>query len=291
MKRILPALAISVILIAATACGNSKLSKAEEQNHRLDDSLRVALANADTMYALLYDVTVGLEQITQLEHLLDAKIDDENPDARADIQQQMAAIQQGLINRRHRIEELERQLANGTGEQAKLRARIEELRTQIDAQARSVRDLTTRLENANIRIELLEDSISELAASSEATIGQMAAANEQAAQDLADTKLALNTVYYVIGNKDELKDHGFIEGGGFLRSAKLGNEFEIGYMTAADRRTLTSLPLDAKKVKILTDQPESSYTLEKDANGMLTLRITDPNSFWARRNFLVIEAK
>lgn len=291
MKRLLPAIAIVIALIAATACGNSKLSQAEEQNHRLDDSLRTALANSDTMYALLYDVTVGLEQITQLEHLLDAQIDAENPNARADIQRQMEAIQRGLISRRQRIAELEKQLAGSTGEQAKLRQRLNELRTQIDAQAQSVRDLTSRLEAANIRIEVLQDSITEIVAQSDAAIGQMQEANAQVEQQLVDTENALNTVYYVIGNKDELKAHGFIEGGGFLKSAKLGKEFEIGYMTAVDKRTFTSLPLDAKKVKILTEQPESSYTLEKDANGLLTLRITNAASFWARRDFLVIETK
>lgn len=291
MKRLLPAIAIIATIIASTACGNSKLTKAEEQNHQLDDSLRVALANADTMYSLLYDVTIGLEQITQLEHLLDTQIDAENPNARADIKRQMEAIQRGLINRRHRIAELEKQLAGSSGEQAKLRARLNELRAQIDAQASTVRDLTSRLEAANIRIEVLQDSITELTAQNTAQIDAMQQANEQVEQQLTDTENALNTVYYVIGNKDELKAHGFIEGGGFLKSAKLGNEFEIGYMTAVDKRTFSTLPLDAKKAKIYTDQPESSYTIDKDANGMLTLRITNPTAFWARRNFLVIETK
>lgn len=291
MKRILPVIAIVATLIAATACGNSKLTQAEEQNHRLDDSLRTALANADTMYALLYDVTVGLEQITQLERLLNAPIDAENPNARADIQRQMAAIQRGLIDRRKRIEELERQLANGNGEQAKLRARLNELRTQVDAQAQSVRDLTSRLEAANIRIEELQDSINEMVEQTEARINEMQEANAQVEQQLADTENAMNTVYYVIGSTNELKAHGFVEGGGFLKSTKVGNDFDISYMTAADRRTFSSLPLDAKKAKVLSGQPESSYTLDKDANGMLTLRITNPSAFWASRNVLIIETK
>lgn len=291
MKRFLPAIAIVLALIAASSCGNSKLTQAEEQNHRLDDSLRTALAASDTMYSLLYDVTVGLEQITQLEHLLDAQIDSENPNARADIQAKMEAIQRGLISRRQRIAELEQQLANSNGEHAQLRKRLNELRSQIDAQAATVRDLTGRLEAANIRINVLQDSITEIVAQTDATIGQMQEANAQVEQQLTETENALNTVYYVIGTKDELKAHGFIEGGGFLKSSKLGKEFEIGYMTAVDKRTFSTLPLDAKKVKIYTDQPESSYTIDKDANGMLTLRITNPSAFWARRNFLVIEAK
>lgn len=291
MKKILPAIAASVLIMAMTACGNSKLEKHDEDSHRLDDSLKVALANADTMYSLLYDVTVGMEQITQLEHLLNAPINNESPNTREDIKRQMAAIQRGLMERRHRIEELEKQLSAHAGDNAVLRKRIADLRNQIDAQAATVRDLTTRLEQANIRIEILQDSITELAASTDTIISALTLNQDSIRNELNRAYADLNTIYYVIGNKDELKDHGFVKGGNIFKKSKLGNDFDLSYMTTADRRTLTSIPLDAKKAKLMTEQPESAYTLRPDANGMLTLVITDPEAFWALRDFLVIEVK
>lgn len=291
MKKILPLIAASIVVIAANSCGNSKLSQQEETNHRLDDSLKVALAQADTMYALLYDVTTGLEQISQLEHLLNSPINSENPDARADIKRQMEAIQRGLIERRHRIDELEKQLRGSKGENSKLRARITDLRKQIDAQAQTVRDLGDRLAAANIKIEILQDSIQEITASNDTLLAELDMRQDSIAQELQQAYVDLNTVYYVIGNKNELKDHGFKKGGNIFKKSKLGNEFDLTYMTKADRRTLTRIPLDSKKVEVMTDQPESSYALEKDENGLITLVILDPEKFWAQHDFLVIETK
>ena len=288
MKRLLPIIATTILLtIFATGCGNRKLSPEELAEHNIGDSLRVALANADTMYALLYDVTVGLEQITQLEHLLSGSIDEEQPDTRADIARRMKAIQRGLYERRLRIEELEKQLGTNDKGNAKLQKRLSDLRKQIDSQAETVRDLTTRLEAANFKIEELQDSIVGLTASIDSAMMNQA----EMQQELDNAYTEINTVYYVIGNKDELKTHGFKQGGTIFKKSQLGTDFDMDYMTSADRRTLSRIPLDSKKAKILTEQPESSYTLEKDENGLLTLVITDSETFWALRDFLVIEVK
>ena len=109
-------------------------------------------------------------------------------------------------------------------------------------------------------------------------------------QELAKAIDELNTVYYVIGTKDELKEHSIIEGGGFLRKTKiLPSDFDRNYMQRADRRTLTSLPLDSKKAKVLTNQPSDTYTIESGANDMKTLVITSPDAFWQTSNIVVIQ--
>lgn len=288
MKKLLIAVAAIGGIIAASSCGNTKLTEAEDQNYRLNDSLQTALNNADSMFSILYDVTTGLEQIAQLEHLLNANVNTENIDARHDIETQMIAIQQGLIQRRKRIAELEARLGKSAGENSKLREQLTALRTQIDDQAKAVSDLTERLTAANFRIDVLTDSVSDL----QATVDTISAAKAQVESERNRAIDDLHAVYYVIGSNDELKTHNFISGGGFLRKTKvLESDFDQNYMTRADRRTLTVIPLDAKKAKVLTKQPEDSYTLEKDANDMLSLHIKDSRRFWATSNFLVVETK
>lgn len=288
MKKLLIASGIIGALIAASACGNDKLTSEQEHSHRLDDSLQVALANSDSLFSLLYDVTVGLEQISHLEHLLNSEINPESVDARHNIEKQMAAIQRGLIERRKRIAELESKLKSSAGENSQLRRRLDALREQIDLQATTVADLTARLQAADFRIDELSDSIVALTAS----FDSISAADATAKAELARTVDDLNSVYYVIGSNDELKSHRFISGGGFLRKTKvLESDYDESYMTRADRRSLTSIPLDAKKASVKTNQPKDSYQLDADANGMLTLRITDAKRFWAVSNILVVETK
>lgn len=288
MKKILIAIAAIGGMLAAASCGNSKLNEEQQENYRLNDSLQQALNNADSMFSILYDVTTGLEQISRLEHLLNGTVNAEDPSARHTIEEQMAIIQKGLIDRRKRIEELEKKLKDNSGANSKLKSQITALRAQIDEQAVTVSDLTARLQAANFRIETLTDSVSGL----QAAVDTIAAEKTQVEGELNRAIDDLNAVYYVIGTNEELKNHNFISGGGFLRKTKvLEGDFDVNYMTRADKRTITLIPLDVKKAEVLTKHPEGSYSIEKDQNGMLTLKITNPGRFWAASNLLVVEAK
>ena len=286
MKNFSLAAALLAAIFTFNSCGNKKLDEAEARNHRLDDSLEVALANADSLFSLLYDVTVGMEQVTRLEKLVGTEITTESPTARESIAKQMEAIQRGLAQRRKRIEELEAQIARNNGASAKFRQQIEVLRQQIDSQASTVASLQQQLEEANIHIADLESTIEGL----NNTVDTINAARQQTQEELNTAISDLNAVYYVIGSDKELKEHNIIEGGGFLRKTKvLPSDFDRSYMTRADRRSLTIIPLDSKKAKVMTTQPADSYRLDRSASGMLSLVITNPESFWAATNILVVK--
>lgn len=286
MKKISLAAALIAALLSFNSCGNKRLSEEEARNHRLDDSLEVALASADSLFALLYDVTAGMEQITHLEKLVGTEITTESATARENIAKQMEAIQRGLIERRKRIEDLEAQLAQNKSASAKVRQQIEILRQQIDSQAATVASLRKQLEDANIHIESLESTIAGL----NNTVDTINAARQQTEEELQQTVADLNAVYYVIGTDKELKEHNIIEGGGFLRKTKvLPSDFDRSYMTRADRRSLSVIPLDSKKAKVMTNQPTDSYRIDRSASGMLSLVITNPEAFWSITNILVIK--
>lgn len=285
MKKI-TAIALLAAMVGVNSCGNTKLSEEEARNHTLDDSLQVALANADSLFSLLYDVTAGMEQITRLEKLMGTEMTTESTTARANIAKQMEAIQKGLVDRRKRIEELEAQLANTNGGNGKLKEQIAVLRQQIDTQAAMVADLQQKLEDANIHIARLDSTIVDL----NTVVDTISAAKAKTQAELDRTISDLNAVYYVIGTEKELKDHNIIEGGGLFSKPKvLPSDFDQDYMTRADRRTLTVIPLDTKKAKVMTPQPEDTYRIDKGANGMLSLVIVQPDAFWAASRFLVVK--
>lgn len=286
MKKYAMAAALFAALLSFNSCGNKKLSEEEARNHRLDDSLEVALASADSLFALLYDVTAGMEQITRLEQLVGTEVTSESSTARESIAKQMEAIQRGLIERRKRIEDLEKQLANNKGVSAKYRQQIEILRSQIDSQAATVASLQKQLEDANIHIASLETEITNLTGA----VDTINAARQKTEAELNSAISDLNAVYYVIGNEKELKNHNIIEGGGFLRKTKvLPSDFDKDYMTRADRRSLSIIPLDSKKARVMTTQPTDSYRIDRSAGGMLSLVIVDPDAFWAATNILVVK--
>ena len=113
---------------------------------------------------------------------------------------------------------------------------------------------------------------------------------ERDSTDNANTELTneLNTCYYAIGNKNELKDNKIIETG-FLRKTKImEGDFDRNFFTRADKRTLTQIDLNSTKAEVLTNQPAGSYSID-DLNGHKVLRITNPALFWSLSNYLVIK--
>ena len=96
----------------------------------------------------------------------------------------------------------------------------------------------------------------------------------------------MNKVFYAFGTSKELREQGIIEARG---KNLLKGDYNKDYFTAVDLRELKTVPLGAKKAKLLTSHPDGSYTLEKDNDGILTLVINNPEEFWSTSKYLVIQ--
>lgn len=272
----------------AMSCNSGKLKEAETHNAQLDDSLKIAIANQDSLFSLLNDITSGMEQIKSMEQLLSASpnLSSESQSRREAIRNDMAMLQQALQNRRERLAELEARLSKTTANNSTLRKTIENLKASLAEQSGTIENLRRDLASAHIEIEKLDSTVNTL----NAVVDTISAAKAISDQQLANTTNELNRVFYVFGTKSELKDHNILEGGGFLRKTKImESDFDQSYFTTADRRELTYIPLYSKKAKILTKQPESSYEIVDDTNGQKVLKITNPDEFWKLSNYLVIQ--
>lgn len=287
MKKLVSFVAVS-LLVGATACNSGKLQETQAENTRLDDSLRVALANQDSLFSLLNDITSGMDQIKDLEKILSSStnLGGETQSRKEAIRNDMISIQKALQERRERLTELESKLSQSNSYNSTLRKTIDNLKANISEQSATIESLRKDLNSANIQIEKLDFAVDSLTAKVD-TISAARAATEQ---QLTEATNEMNTVYYVVGNKSELKEHSIIEGGGFLRKTKImPSDFDQNYFTAADKRTVKQIPLYSKKAKLVTKQPEASYEIIDDANGQKVLYITDPAEFWRLSNYLVIQ--
>ena len=63
------------------------------------------------------------------------------------------------------------------------------------------------------------------------------------------------------------------------------------YFTQVDIRTTKEIKLYSKDATLLTNHPAGSYTLDKDDKGQLTLKISNPKTFWSVSKYLVIQVK
>ena len=287
MKKL--ALSATVVLaVIGTACGNKeKTQQLEAENTQLSGDLREALATQDSLLVLVNDITDGMNQIKDLEHILatPSGLSGESSNRKEQIRNDMIAIQQSLQQRRERLAQLEEKLKKSNGQNATLLKTVENLKSQIAEQETEIATLHNQLAAANIQITSLNQAVDSLNRDMTIEKEQRVAAQEEVSNLTND----LNACYYVIGTKQELKQHDIIEGGGFLRKTKvLQGEFDRNYFTRGDIRTLTTIPLHSKKGKVLTQQPKDTYEIVKEGEQAI-LRITNVKRFWETSNLLVVQ--
>lgn len=250
------------------------------------DSLQQVVAYQDSLLSLINEIGDGMQQIKMMENILSSEnIQSETPDRRDRIKNDMADIQRELNERAKRLSELEARLNKSNSNNAQLRQAISSLKEQIASQVTTIESLRKDLASANIYIDQLTQNVDSLNTEVANTIEQ----KEVVEQKNVELTNQLNECYYVIGSKSELKQHSIIETG-FLKKTKImPDDFQRSYFTAADQRTLTSIPLHSKKAKVLTNQPAGSYDIVTETDGMKVLKIKNPAEFWSTYKYLVIQ--
>lgn len=276
-------------LLVLSAC-NQKNESDEAQKQALADASKVELQNAvadrDQLFLLVNEISQGMDQIKALENILtvNATSAGDTPSQREQIQADIAAIQKALQERREKLAELEKKLNSSNLTNNNLRNTIATLRNQIDTQTNEIAALKNNLTEATAKIGQLSTAVDSL----NTTVASVTEQKDAAEQESVDLANELNTCYYAVGSKKELKENSVIETG-FLRKTKImEGDFDRNFFTTADKRTLTVIPLHSDKAKVLTNQPESSYTITTE-DGQKVLRITNPASFWSLSNYLVIQ--
>lgn len=291
MKKI----SIAAVMMAAmlTACNGDKLRQAETENAQLKGDLQETLATQDSLLMLVNDIQAGMNQIKDLEKIITtpASLQNETPTRKEQIRNDIIAIQQTIRERQERLAQLEARLSKLGAENSTLKNTIATLKAQIADQTTELSTLTNQLAEANIKIEELTTTVSGLNSEVEnlnTAVTEQSEAREAAEAEAKRAEDELNTVYYVIGSKKELKDRDIIESG-FLRKTKvMRGDFDSNYFTTADKRSLTQIPLHSKKAKVMTNQPADSYTIE-DVDGQKVLKITNAAKFWQTSNYLVVQ--
>lgn len=277
-------------LVALTSCNGDKLRQAENENTELKGDLQETLATQDSLFALLNDITDGMNQIKDLEKIITAPgdLNGESQSRKDQIRQDMMAIQQSLQERRERLAQLEDKLARAGSQNATLTKTIQNLKNQIAEQQTEISTLNNKLAEANIQIEQLGTEVKTLNTSVDSlntSLSQEKSERQMAEIQAQNATNELNTVYYAIGTKKELKDNNLWD----WNKDKKGKEKNMSYFTRADKRSFSVLPLHSKKAEVRSGQPTDSYVIDTDANGQKILRITNPAKFWQRTPYLIVK--
>lgn len=292
MKKLL-ILFIGLILLAS--CHNYKQDAERLTMQR--DSLNIESAMKDSsIIAYLSDlneIMTTLDSIKTLEKLVTVKsaerremsysqkkkiIEDINllNDMLQKNKEQIASLQKKLNNANYKVGKLNALVAELEQMANNLQKQVEDKNTEIARLSKDVENLTRDIHQLNEKIAVIEDE------------------SQQKSNTIEKQTLEMNKAYFVVGSGKELKDGGIIDrSGGFLgigKTATMREDFDKDLFTEVDKRKLQLIPLNVKKVEVVSVHPAGSFHIsgEKTAD---TLFIDNKAEFWSVSKYLVVIAQ
>ena len=286
---------IAILLASMTFWSCSNDSKQNEEQIALQDTINAnkealvkAIADRDSLFSLINDISDDMDQIKSLENILASNTwTSETSSKKEKIKNDLQILKNTLQQRQQKLNELEKKLKDSKLTNTKLEKTIETLKTQIAEHQSEIENLNTALTSAKGQIVKLEndkDSLNKTIT----TVSAEKAKVEEIAEEAITNVNELNKCFYAIGSKKELKQNKILESGFLKKTKVMQGEYDQNFFSVADKRTLKKINLHSKKAKILTNHPANSYELQ-DVDGQKTLLITNPSIFWNLSNYLVIQ--
>lgn len=266
-----------LLLVVVTACENGpKRLQLMNENDSLQNVIHQRDAALDEMITSINIIEEGFRTINEAQGRVNLDMVGSEKSKSDKLLEDIAFISSTLAKNKEQIELLQKQLEKSKSGSKQLKVMVENLQKQLNEKSLQVQTLQTALAQKNIHIEELDKTIAELKQ-----------AQEVSERVISLQESELNSVWYAIGTKRELKGENILSGGDVLREANAN----MDYFTKADMRKLKSINTYAKSAKLLTSHPESSYNMVRDENKMYTLNIIDPVAFWSVSRYLVIQVK
>lgn len=282
MKKLIFIALLSALLFG---CDNTK-KEYEALRVRYDSLLSIGFTKDTALIGYLESfnaIQANLDSIKRAEMIITRTATGQEgtqPDAKEQINRDINMIYEMLQQNKKTIADLRSKLKKSNANVTALEEMINRMTRQIEEKDVEIAELRDKLEQMNIQIDILSSNVESLTAESRA---KSKVISEQTGE--------LNTAYYVIGTKKELRANNIItmEGGfaGIGRNKKIKEDFNQDYFTRVDITHLTSIPVLHKKATIVTSHPSQSYTIFGDKR-VDSIVIRNPKEFWSASKYLVI---
>ncbi len=224
------------------------------------------------------DSIVAREQAIEVSASQGGEIDG---DQRERINEDIRVINDLLERNRVLLAGMERQLSVSRGRISQLSILADKLQEEVDTRDAQLVDLKVQLADLNLNIDNLNVMLDTITAQK----------HDQEMQ-LMDKLEKLHTAWFVVGTFKELRDQNVVDKeGGFLGIGKnqmLKRDFNTDAFTKVDITRIASIPLRSKAVKVITNHPSSSYSLEREDDQVKSLNILDYEQFWGTSKYLVV---
>jgi hypothetical protein len=280
---------MAAIFFSSCQSKSSKIENLQSSN----DSLKSMLYERDS---LMNDMIETFNQIEQnLAFIKEQRnviaINSNNPEVEPNKKEQIIQDVQDLANllqeSKIRLDKLNRQLKASGVKITSLEKQIASLNDSLLTRNNEVLNLAQELEKKNYEVTVLTEQLTAIETVKEQQ-DVVIKEQESAINDL-------NKGFYVMGSAKELKEKGVItkEGGvlGIGKTKNLSTQANTSYFTEFDIRQLSSIAIDAKEAKLITEHPAGSYEFVTEGEKVASLTIKDNAAFYKFSKYVVIETK
>ncbi|MDY0100255.1 MAG: hypothetical protein RBR81_13760 [Bacteroidales bacterium] len=202
---------------------------------------------------------------------------------RDQILEDIRSINSLLEENKNKIARLNSQLKKSGNTIAGLQSRVNELEASVMKQETEITLLKASLDNKDFEIGQLNSKV--VALNDTLTMRE---------EIIGEQIYKLNQAFMVSGTFRDLKEKGLLsKEGGFLgigRKESLADNFADSIFTEIDITQITTIPVNSRKVKLVTEHPANSYELIKESEDQIaSIAIVDPEEFWKVSKYAVVE--
>jgi len=246
----------------------------ENVSGNLNGKLNEKDAAIQELVSSFNEIQENLNTIKEKEKIISKVTSDGDVKSKEDqIKEDIQSIYDLMGKNKDRIGSLSKKLKNSKLKIEGLEKMIENMQATLNLKDSEIEELKTKIEGLNVELSNLTT-------------------NYKAVENESNQKTEIiNTAFYAIGTSKELKENNVItkEGGiiGLGKTTKLSSDFNKEYFTKINIEKTTSINLGAKKIKMLTTHPSSSYKLVGE-KPIEKLEITNTKEFWSASKYLVI---
>ncbi|MBQ2536562.1 MAG: hypothetical protein II549_06655 [Bacteroidaceae bacterium] len=275
MMKAVKILIAGLMLTALAACDN--ISNLTSRMLGVDQELLDATIppeEAEQMSLMLQSVALSLDSIQEQEFLLN-QFDDSTP--KEVILAQLETYKEMLDRKKVEIDNLTADSISDKGAIADLKRVMEFLSLQLEEKSANIAKFEEAVKKREAKIAELRGAVDVLTVESD---------NLKAKNDEQEKRL--NQVFYIVGTKNELKNLGLLSGNALSKKRANYSNINNSQFHEVDARSFSTLVIDSKSPKLLTEKPASSYTMTKNNDGTTTLKITNSEEFWETSPYLIV---
>lgn len=283
-KLIFGALVLACTMLAS--CNRVSQEQYQQVTSTNDSLMLVALQQGNE----IYDLNTTLKSVTEQLDKINGQINVSNGEdqdlvaQRERLMQKLQLVQQTINEKQQALDDLQKKYGAQLSQNKELKKTIERLQTEV-------KEYEASIENYRGQVAQMGKQIDELSTNLTETKNVLAEAQQKSEEQenvINVQDKMLNSGFFIVAEKKDLKDLGLIEGGAFSKKRLTTQGFSNEGFNVVDIREFTSLNLGSKNAKILTSHPASSYELQTQSDKTLKLVVTDQAAFWSNSKYLVV---